>query len=301
MHRRRLVAVVGPTASGKSSIAIELAQRFNGEIFNADSRQVYRGMDVGTAKPTPAERAAVPHHLYDVAGPADSYSLALYREQARAALDETWARGRLPLLVGGTGQYAWAVLENWSVPAVPPDDALRAELSALASAHGPGALHDRLRAVDPIAASRIDARNVRRVVRALEVFERTGVPISTWQQKRPPDFEAAIFGVAVERAELLGRIDARAEAMFAGGFVAEVEALLAGGVAPEAPAMSSIGYGEIVRYLRGALSLDEARDLTKRATRRLARRQGQWFRPADPRITWVTGAGEIAAALTPNP
>ncbi len=289
----RLVAIVGPTASGKSEVALELAQRLGGEIVNADSRQVYRGMDIGTAKPTPAERRLVPHHLFDVADPRDDYSLALYRAQARAAFADIWARGSFPWLVGGTGQYVWALLENWQVPAVSPDQSLRAELAAFASEQGHDALHERLRAIDPVAADRIDARNVRRVVRALEVYEHTGVPISEWQKKGTPDFEHLLFGIDAERAVLDERVARRVEEMFAAGFVDEVRALLAAGVPPNAPAMSSIGYAEVVRHLAGEISLDEAAELTKRATRRLARRQWQWFRRDDSRITWVSGADGI--------
>lgn len=289
----RLVAIVGPTASGKSAIALDLARRLGGEIVNADSRQVYRGMEIGTAGPSLAERRLVPHHLFDIAGPADDYSLALYREQALAVFDEIWARGSFPWLVGGTGQYVWALLEDWQVPAVAPDDALRGTLASFAAEHGADALHARLREVDPLAAERIDARNVRRVIRALEVFEHTGVPISRWQRKGQPGFEHLIFGIEVEREVLDDRIGSRVEAMFAAGFVGEVRALLTDGVPPDAPAMSSIGYGEVVRHLAGELSFAEAVDLTKRATRRLARRQRQWFRGEDPRITWVRDADGI--------
>ncbi len=289
----RLVAIVGPTASGKSAVALELAQRLGGEIVNADSRQVYRGMDIGTAKPTPAERRLVPPHLFDVADPRDDYSIALYSAQARAAFADIWARGSFPWLVGGTGQYVWALLENWQVPAVPPDVSLRASLAAFAAEQGHDALHERLRAIDPAAGERIDARNVRRVVRALEVYEHTGVPISEWQKKGAPGFEFLLFGIDVARPVLDARISSRVDEMFASGFVDEVRALLATGVPADAPAMSSIGYAEVVRHLAGEISLDEAAELTKRATRRLARRQWQWFRRDDSRITWVTGADGI--------
>ncbi len=290
---RRLVAIVGATASGKSAVALELARRLGGEIVNGDSRQIYRGMDIGTAKPTVTERRLVRHHLYDIADPSDDYSLGLYRRDARAALDDVWARGTFPWLVGGTGQYVWALLEDWQVPEVSPDDGLRAKLTAVAAEQGPSVLHERLAAIDPIAAGRIDARNVRRVVRAIEVFERTGVPISTWQSKKAPDFEFLLVGLEVERDVTDARIDQRVEEMFAAGFVDEVRGLMGRGVAPDAPAMSSIGYREIVRHLQGEISVEEANELTKRATRRLARRQRQWFRPDDPRITWVRDVDDI--------
>jgi tRNA dimethylallyltransferase len=291
--QRRLIAIVGPTAAGKSAIALELARRLGGEIVNADSRQIYRGMDIGTAKPSLDDRRDARHHLYDIADPGETYSLALYRKDARAAFEAIWARGSFPWLVGGTGQYAWALLEDWQVPEVAPQDALRAELTAFAAERGTGALHARLAAVDPIAAGRIDARNVRRVVRAIEVHDVTGTPISAWQAKGKPDFEFLLFGVTAERQELDRRIDQRVEAMFEAGLVVEVRRLLAEGVPADARAMSSIGYGEVVRHLGGEISLEEAKDLTARATRRLARRQWQWFRPEDRRIRWVRTADDI--------
>ncbi|MBA4180947.1 MAG: tRNA (adenosine(37)-N6)-dimethylallyltransferase MiaA [Anaerolinea sp.] len=290
---RRLVAIVGPTASGKSAIALELAKRLGGEIVNADSRQVYRGMDIGTAKPPIAERKSVRHHLFDVADPRVGYSLALYQQQARVALEGIWARDSFAWLVGGTAQYVWALLEAWQVPDVAPDEALRSELGDVAGAHGWQALHERLATVDPVAAQRLDGRNVRRVVRALEVYEKTGRPISEWQKKGNPDFEFLLFGVSVPRDELYARIDRRVEAMFAGGLVDEVRGLLESGVPADAPAMSSIGYGEAVRYLANEIGLQEAVERTKFATHRLARGQEQWFRKDDPRITWVHGADGI--------
>jgi len=290
---RGLIAIVGPTASGKSAAALELARRVGGEIVNGDSRQIYRGMDIGTAKPTPDEQRIVRHHLYDIVDPTDDYSLGIYRRDARATFDDIWARGAFPLLVGGTGQYVWALLEDWTVPEVSPDAGLRAELTAFASERGTEALHQRLAAVDPVAARRIDARNVRRVVRAIEVFAHTAVPISTWQTKGTADFERMVFGLDVEREAIDARVDGRVEEMFAAGLVEEVRRLIDRGVPPGARAMSSIGYRETVRYLRGELAIDEAKELTKRATRRLARRQRQWFRRDDPRITWVRDAHTI--------
>jgi len=290
---RRLVAIVGPTASGKSRIALDLARELGGEIVNADSREVYRGMDIGTAKPTAADRGRVPHHLFDIADPADGFSLALYRDAARAALNDIWDRDAFAWLVGGTGQYVWALLEDWHVPEVPPDEELRAQLAAFAESRGVLALHARLGEVDPLAAERIDARNVRRVVRALEVFQHSGIPMSAWQTKGKPDFEFLLFGIELPREELYQRIDRRVESMFAGGFVDEVRALLDAGVPADAPAMSSIGYGEAVRQLRGEITLVEAIQATQWATHRLARQQAQWFRRNDKRITWVHDAQDI--------
>lgn len=290
---RRLVAIVGPTASGKSGIALTLALNLGGEILNADSRQVYRGMQIGTASPAAADQRRIRHHLYDFVEPTESYSLALYKSNALAALDSIWARGSFAWLVGGTGQYLWALLEDWSVPEVPPDVELRRRLAAEADASGPESLHARLAAVDPVAAGRIDARNIRRVIRALEVHEHTGVPITDWQKRGAPAFEYLLFGIDVPLADLDARIDRRVDEMFESGFVGEVRALLDSGVPPTAPAMSSIGYQQIVRHLAGDLTLDEAAAETKRATRRLARRQYQWFRREDARIKWVRDAQDI--------
>ncbi len=291
--QRRLVAIVGPTASGKSAIALELARRLGGEIVNADSRQVYRGMDIGTAKPSVADRRGVRHHLYDICEANDPYSLALYQRDARDALEAIWAGDSFAWLVGGSGQYAWGLLESWTVPEVPPDEPLRAELHAFAETNGPDALHARLAAIDPLAAERIDARNVRRVVRAIEVYERTGAPISSWQTRGAPDFEYLLFGVRTDIAILDRRIERRVDEMFEAGFVAEVEGLLASGVSPLASSMSSIGYGQVVAHLQGRITRTEAIENTKRATRRLARRQAQWFRKEDPRISWVDDADDI--------
>ena len=296
---RRLVAVVGPTAAGKSALALALAQRLGGEVVNADSRQIYRGMDIGTAKPSPETRALLPHHLYDIAGPADAYSLALYCRDALATLEDIWGRGEIAWLVGGTGQYVWALLEAWQVPDVPPQPELRAALGAFAERDGADALHARLRGVDPEAAGRIDARNVRRVIRALEVYEVTGKPISVWQTKGSPDFDFRILGVQCEEKELIWRINRRTEAMFATGLVEETQALLDAGVPPDASALSSIGYAEALRELHGEINREKAIELTKRSTKRLARRQRQWFRLLDPRIAWATDVDEAANVLAP--
>ncbi|MEX2081681.1 MAG: tRNA (adenosine(37)-N6)-dimethylallyltransferase MiaA [Dehalococcoidia bacterium] len=290
---RRLVAIVGPTASGKSSVALECALRLGGEIVNADSRQVYRGMAIGTAQPAPADLRAVPHHLFGVAEANDEYSLALYQRQAAAALEGIWARDSFAWLVGGTGQYIWALLENWTVPEVPPDLDFRARMDALAADKGAAVLHDRLCEVDPTAAGRIDSHNIRRIVRALEVYEHTGLPISAWQSRGTPDFEYLLFGVDVVAEELARRIDARVDSMFAAGLVQEVSALLERGLPRIASAMASIGYREVAAHLAGESTLDEAIAATKRATRRLARRQGQWFRRDDPRITWIQDAASV--------
>jgi tRNA dimethylallyltransferase len=289
----RIVAIVGPTASGKSAIALQLAERLGGEIVNADSRQVYAGMETGTAAPSAEDRLRVPHHLYGFRDPAEPYSLALYQQDALAAFERLWAKGSFAWLVGGTGQYVWSLLEAWNVPRVAPDHELRALFLARAEAEGPESLHRDLQRSDPVAAERIDPRNVRRVVRALEVFHVTGRPISEWQTKGEPGFGYLLFGVEVPLDELDRRIDARVEAMFDSGLVDEVRALLDRGLTAESPVMSSIGYAQVARHLSGQMTLDAAKEDTKRATRRLARYQLKWFRKDDPRIRWVKDADAI--------
>ncbi|MCH8848573.1 MAG: tRNA (adenosine(37)-N6)-dimethylallyltransferase MiaA, partial [Chloroflexi bacterium] len=228
--RPTVVFIVGATASGKTAAALALATRTQTEVVNADSRQVYRGMSIGTAKPTPDELAAVPHHLIDVADPADGYSLAAFLAQARDAIDRTLRAGAHPVVVGGSGQYVWGLAEGWRAPSVPPQTELRAELEREAEERGADALHARLAAVDAEAAAAIDARNVRRVVRALEVWEVTGATFSSQRRKERPPFEPRLFGIDVPRAELHARIDARVDAMMERGWLAEVQALLDAGV-----------------------------------------------------------------------
>ncbi|HYM14524.1 MAG TPA: tRNA (adenosine(37)-N6)-dimethylallyltransferase MiaA [Dehalococcoidia bacterium] len=287
MPRRRLLAVVGPTASGKTALAVELARRLDGEIVNADSRQVYRGMDIGTAKPTLAERAAARHWLIDVFDPDAPCSLADFLDGARAAMDDIWSRGRLPILCGGTGQYVWALLEAWRVPRVPPDHTLRAEFQQRAVRDGADALAEDLRNIDPASAAAIDPRNVRRVIRAIEVTRATGRPFSEWRRRGAAPFAATVLGLHVDRAELHHRIDRRVDAMIAAGLVGEVRALNRAGYGCDLPAMLAIGYREICDYLRGSCPLEEAIARIKTGTHRLARMQSTWFRANDPRITWL--------------
>ena len=288
-----VVFIVGATASGKTAAALDLATRTQAEVVNADSRQVYRGMSIGTAKPTPGELAAVPHHLIDVAGPTDGYSLAAFLAQARDAIERVLRSGRHPIVVGGSGQYVWGLAEGWRAPEVPPQHKLRAELEREAAERGADALHARLAAVDAEAAAAIDARNVRRVVRAIEVWEVTGATFSSQRRKEPPPFEPRLFGIDVPRAELHARIDARVEEMMERGWLAEVRALLDAGCASELPAFSSAGYRPLAAHLRGELSLDDAVADAKQAARRLARSQAAWFRRADQRIAWVASAEEL--------
>jgi tRNA dimethylallyltransferase len=281
-----LIVIVGPTAVGKTRLALRLAEEFNGEIVSADSRQVYRGMDIGTAKPTLEERRRVPHHLIDIITPDETFTLAQYQELAYQAIDDVLARGRVPFLVGGTGQYVRAVVEGWGIPKVPPNEELRAELYRQAEIEGQWALHARLREVDPVAAQRIDPRNVRRVVRALEVYLETGQPISELQRKKPPPYRILQIGLTMERQELYRRIDERVDRMIEEGLVEEVRGLVERGYGYELPSMSGLGYQQLGMYLRGLVSLEEAIQLIKRHTRRFVRHQYNWFRLDDEGIRW---------------
>ncbi len=281
-----LVAIVGPTAVGKTRLSLHLAQEFDGEIVSADSRQVYRGLDIGTAKPTLEERHRVPHHLIDVVAPADAFTLAQYQGLAYDAIGDVLARGKVPFLVGGTGQYVRAVVEGWGIPRVPPNEELRAGLYRQAEIEGEEVLHARLREADPAAAERIDPRNVRRVVRALEVYLETGQPISQLQRKKPPPYHILQIGLTMERQELYRRIDERADRMIEGGLVGEVRGLVERGYGYDLPSMSGLGYQQIGMYLRGQVSLEEAVQLIKRHTRRFVRHQYNWFRLNDEDIRW---------------
>ena len=272
-----LLAIGGPTASGKSALAVGLALALGGEIVNADSRQVYRGMDIGTAKPTAAQRAAVPHHLLDLADPAEEFTLAHYAVAAHAAIRAIQARGRLPILAGGTGLYLRAVTQGYTVPEAPPNPALRRELDARVAADGLGALVAQLEALDPVTAARIDSKNPRRVIRALEVCLTLGVPFSTLQRRSPP-YRHLTLVLTGERERLYARADARLAGMLVAGFAAEVAALLEAGADPAMPAMSALGYRELAGWLRGETGREAAVEATRLATHGFIRRQVTWFR-----------------------
>ena len=277
-HLPPLGVIVGPTAVGKTALGIALAQRLGGEIVNADSRQIYRGMDLGTAKPSAAEQAAAPHHLIDIVDPDAPFGLATYRELADAAIAQITARAQLPLLVGGTGQYVMAVVEGWEIPRVPPAPEIRARLQQEADTLGAAALHGRLATVDPVAASRIEPNNARRIIRALEVYEVTGTPISALQRKTPPPYAIKTLWLTQERAALYARIDARVDAMLAAGLVDEVRALLERGYGWELPALSSLGYKELRPFFEGTADLASCVERLKFNTHAFVRSQDMWFR-----------------------
>ena len=286
LGRPPLILLVGPTAVGKTEIAIQLAERLNGEIVSADSRLFYRGMDIGTAKPTREERARVPHHLIDVANPDETWSLAQFQGAARAAIADIHARGKLPFLVGGTGQYVRAVTEGWSPPEVRADERLREELEKMKEERGKNWLHDKLKTLDPDAAEKIDARNVRRTIRALEVILTTGRKFSAQRGQVESPYRLATIGLTRPREELYARVDARIEMMFAAGFEEEARGLLEKGYSPELPSMTGIGYRECVSVVKGQLSREQAKVQIRRATRVFVRRQANWFKSTDQSIHW---------------
>jgi tRNA dimethylallyltransferase len=290
-----LVVILGATAVGKTEIAIQLAERFCGEIVSADSRLFYRGMDIGTAKPSASERRHIPHHLIDVTDPDQVWSLALFQQEAHAIITEIRNRDRLPFLVGGTGQYIRAVTQHWQIPSVEPDPRLRVALNAWTSQIGGEALHNRLAVLDPLAAKAIDPRNVRRTVRALEVIFSSGERFSAQRRRGDSPYRLLQIGLTRPRPELYTRIDERIDRMIDSGFVAEVQALLARGYSPELPSLSAIGYREIITYLQGSCTLEEAVFQIRRSTRVFVRRQANWFKSADPQILWFqVGEGTVA-------
>ena len=285
-NKSPLILIVGPTAVGKTEIAIQLAERLNGEIISADSRLFYRGMDIGTAKPTRAEQMRVPHHLIDIANPDEILSLAVFQQKAREAVEDIHTHRKIPILVGGTGQYIRAVTEGWSPPEVKPDERLRHELEKLKDAKGLEWLHDKLNNLDPVAAEKIDARNYRRTIRALEVILTTGRRFSDQRGQSESAYQLITIGLTRPRSELYERVDQRIEAMFANGFLDEVKGLLQRGYSPTLPTLSAIGYRECIRVVNGELNAEQAKVEIRRATRVFVRRQANWFKESDPNIKW---------------
>ena len=282
----RLVVIVGPTGVGKSRLGLELAGEFSGEIVSADSRQVYRYMDIGTARPSPGEQSLVRHHVLDIINPDQDFSLARYQQIACEAIDNIHRRGQLPFLVGGSGLYVRAVVEGWRIPRVPPDAGFRQEMEKRAAESGGHSLYEELVRIDPVAAHRIDPRNVRRVIRALEVSRSTSAPISELRGKQVPSYETLIIGLTTDRSELYRRIDYRVDTMIERGLVDEVKKLVEMGYGSAPPVVSGIGYRQITMYLRGELSLTEAVQQMKTETHRLVRHQYSWFRLKDEHIHW---------------
>ena len=290
-----VVAVIGPTAAGKSALSLALAEALDGEVINADSMQLYRGMDIGTAKLTVEERRGVPHHVLDIWDVTAPASVATYQALARAAIDDVRRRGRVPLLVGGSGLYVRAVLEHFEFPGTDP--ALRASLEAALATDGPSPLHARLAVLDPVAAARILPSNGRRIVRALEVIELTGQPFVAVLPSPTPAYDSVQLGVDQETPALDARIAARVEHMWAAGLIDEVRALEAQGLRDGLTASRALGYQQVLAHLDGQRSSAEAAVETIQATKRFVRRQRKWFR-REPHIEWLDGAAEPAALVS---
>lgn len=280
----RVLAIVGPTAAGKTSLSIEVAQRLNGEVISLDSMQAYQGMDIGTATPVPDERRGVPHHMFDVWSIDHALTVVEFRDAARAAIEDVWGRGRLPIAVGGSGLYVRAVLENLEPPGTDPE--IRAVLEERLADEGSAALHDELAHVDPAAANAIAPTNGRRIVRALEVNALTGRNFQAHLPDPEDRYVTTRIGIAIDRASLDDRIIARVDHMWASGFVDEVRVLAGAGLAAAPTARAALGYGPVLAYLGGEISEEEARERTIADTRRFARRQQRWF-AGDRRIHWV--------------
>lgn len=299
MRNGGIIAIVGPTGTGKTALSIELARKVGAEIVNLDSRQVYRGLDIGSAKPSREQRAAVPHHLFDVVDPDEPFDCARYRDLARAAIADIRGRGNGVLLVGGTGLYL-KVLQHGLFDGPPREPSIRVELSALEDAQ-PGALHAQLSQVDPACAARLHPHDRRRLIRALEVHRLTGRPMSAWQQEhgfRAAEYEIRVVVLAMDRKRLYARIDRRCAAMIDAGLVDEVRGLWARGYGPDLESMRSIGYREVGRHLRGECSLEQAVDDMAKETRHLAKRQITWFRAvreAEWRDAETATADDLAA------
>ena len=291
-NSKRLVVIVGPTAVGKTEYAIELAEALNGEIISADSRYFYRGMDIGTAKPDSAQLARVKHYLIDVADIKENWSLALYQRAVNAAIEEITLNGKLPFLVGGTGQFIRAIIEGWRIPAKAADPEIRLVLEGWIEKIGAEEAHSKLSLIDPAAAELIDFRNKRRIIRAFEVIFHTGHKFSEQRNKGYVDFEYKIIGLIRERKDLFIRIDNRIEEMFERGFIKEVEELLSKGYSIQDPPMSAIGYQEVIQYIQGSMDLKECYDRIKKRSHEFVRRQANWFKKSDTRITWFDVAVE---------
>lgn len=300
MNKPPLILIVGPTAVGKTEIAIQLAERMNGEIVSADSRLFYRGMDIGTAKPAVEELARVPHHLIDIANPDEILSLAVFQQKAREVIGDIHTRNKLPFLVGGTGQYVRAVTQGWTPPEVEPDERLREELEREKEEKGIYWLYEKLKGLDPEAAEKIDPRNYRRTIRALEVIMTTGRKFSEQRGQSDSPYHLVTIGLTRPREELYRRVDARIEAMFVNGFVDEVRGLLAKGYSPSLPTMSAIGYRECVSVVKGELTKEQAKVQIRRATRVYVRRQANWFKESDPNIHWFRVEEGVVCEIEKN-
>ena len=296
--RNPLIILIGPTAVGKTAVSIELAKTIQAEIISADASQLYIGMDIGTAKPSSAERGEIPHHLMDIAYPSQPWSLGMFVKAIEEIVPMIEARGKVPMLVGGTGQYVRALLEGWRIPEQAPRPDLRSALESLAEEIGAVKIYGYLEILDPEAAKEIDHRNVRRTIRALEVIFSTGVRFSSQRAKSASPYRILQLGLTMPREDLYRRIDERIEGMFEAGLVDEVRALLQA-YPPDLAPFSAIGYREVIAHLAGEISLDEGIVLIKRRTRQFVRRQTNWFKPDDPNIHWIPAGADAVIQILP--
>jgi len=300
-----LVVIVGPTAVGKTAVSIRLAKKIDGEIISGDSMQVYRLMNIGTAKPAEQEKEGIPHYMLDLLDPDEEFSVALFQQKVTGYISDILDRGKMPVLVGGTGLYVRSVIDHYDFSPAGIDHDYREQLLQQAETHGKEFLHEKLREVDPEAADRLHPNDTRRIIRALEVYRQTGQPITSFQyrdDKLPPKYRLGYFGLTMDRDHLYKRIEQRVEQMIGAGLVEEVQVLLEQGYRPDLISMQGLGYKEITGYLQGQYSFDEAIELLKRNTRRFAKRQLTWFR-RDPRIKWLNvenhhSPSEIASEIT---
>jgi tRNA dimethylallyltransferase len=286
-----ITVLIGATGVGKTAFSLNLAEQLDAEIVAADSRTIYRGMDIGTAKATKTEQQRVRHHLIDVADPDETWSLALYQQKSHEAIHEILSRGKNVLIVGGTGQYIRALLQGWSPPKLQPHPQLRSVLEQIGHERGKLALYQELEGIDPQAAEAIEWQNLRRTIRALEVILTTGEKFSAQRSRVESPYDAHVIGLTRNREELYQRIDLRIDQMISDGLVEEVQTLLNKGYSPEIPSMSAIGYREICEYLTGKITLGEAVAAIRKNTRTYVRRQANWFKPTDPTIHWYDISG----------
>lgn len=288
MAKPKIIGVVGPTASGKTDYAIRLAKERGGEVVSCDSMQIYRHMDIGTAKPTSEEMQGIPHHMIDIAEPEENFSVARFVKLARECIDDILERGKIPVLCGGTGLYFDSIINNLEFSEMETDEEYRRSLNALAEEKGCEFVHRMLREVDPRSADAIHPNNLKRIIRALEIYKVSGKPKSVLdrEQQGEPLYEGEIFGLSRPRDVLYDRINRRVDIMMEQGLLEEVKTLLSMGISPKATSMQAIGYKELVRYLDGTLTLKEAVDKIKQESRRYAKRQITWFK-RNPDIIWL--------------
>ena len=282
----KLIAIVGPTATGKSLFSLEVAEAIGGEIINADSRQIYKHMEIGTGTPSSAQRALVKHHLYNLIDPDESFSLGVYLNHARQTISDVIARNKLPILVGGTAQYVWALLEGWQVPSVAPNPDFRDKLEKIAEKENSTILYDRLTKIDPTAAKKIHPNNVRRLIRALEVIDQTGQLFSDLSSRKTPNWEVNITGITMEQKKLQDAINERILNQLKEGWVEEVKDLRQRGYKEGLPSLSALGYKEIGQYIDGHTTMEETISEIAKLTHRFSRKQYGWFKLSDPRIHW---------------